>query len=133
MTDQIILDNPYATVVYVAKGGYIHHTFHQHVSGEIMREVLNKGLDALKQYGACKWLSDDRKNAELSAEDTDFGANDWAPRVIAAGWKYWALVIPESNEARASMQEVIHAYHEQGVWVRIFTNVEDAQKWLETQ
>ncbi|MDX1992171.1 MAG: STAS/SEC14 domain-containing protein [bacterium] len=133
MSEQIILDNEWVTVRFHTKDKIIHHTFHQHFEGDMLRRALNAGTEALKKNGATKWLSDDRNYGELSHDDVMFGLQDWGPRTAAAGWKFWALVVPESMAGRASMQAVVQAYWEMGVRVAIFTNVEDARAWLAKQ
>lgn len=72
--------------------------------------MLNVGYNVAKERGIQKWLSDDRKNPELSQEDITFGVQDWGPRMAAIGWKYWALVVPETMAGRASMQQIIEVW-----------------------
>ncbi len=128
---QIVLDNEWATVRYEPVGKYIYHTFHQPISGDPFRHVLNVGLDFLTANNVQKWLSDDRKNAEFSPEDIAFSVEDWGPRAAKAGWKYWALVVPEDIAARGGMQDIIDTFFDLGVRVAIFTNLEKAENWLE--
>lgn len=130
MAQQIVLDNEWATMVYDSTDKYIYHTIHKHTTGEPMRRLLNAGVDALAQYGAQKWLSDDRCGGETTEEDAKFGATDWGPRAAAAGWKYWALVVPENIAGRASMQGVVEHFFNLGVRVAVFTDVESARAWL---
>jgi hypothetical protein len=52
-------------------------------------------------------LSDDRKNGPLSPEIVEFGRNDWNSRAIAAGWKYWANVVPEELVAAGTLTSVM--------------------------
>src|SRR5262249_57854170 len=70
----------------------VHHQFRSFVFGEQFRNILERGLEAFQRYGACKWLSDDRGNSAIGAADTEWAINSWAPRVISAGWRYWAVV-----------------------------------------
>lgn len=129
-TYEILLENAWAILRYHPTDNYIYHTFHQQISGEPFREVLNTGYEVVKEKGVQKWLSDDRKNSELSAEDVAFGERDWGPRMAAAGWRYWALVVPESLAGRSVMLDVVEGYDKIGVLVAVFTDLEQARTWL---
>lgn len=130
MTYQTIVDHEWATVRYHPDDKYISHTFHQPISGQIFRETMNAGLDALALNQAQKWLSDDRKNAEFTPEDIDFALNDWGPRAAKAGWKYWALVVPESVAGRSNMTAIVEFFFSLGVRVMVFSDLEKARAWL---
>lgn len=127
---ETVFESEWGIVRYNSADGYIYHTFHKPISGASFREMLNAGLDALAEKGATKWLSDDRLNAEFAPEDVEFALADWGPRAAEAGWQYWALVVPEDVAGRASMTDIIRAFHELGVRVAVFTTVQDAHAWL---
>lgn len=131
MAIQIILDNEFATLVYHEEEGIIHHTFHKPIGGENFREVLSKGIETLKLHRATKWLSDDRNNSTISDEDTDWAINTWSTGAIAAGWKYWALVVPHDLMARFDYREHVDSYFKRGVRVMVFTDLTAAKEWLE--
>ncbi|MBK8024548.1 MAG: hypothetical protein IPK19_24750 [Chloroflexi bacterium] len=65
MSQTTIIETDYATVWYHPEAGIVHHEFHRFIHGDQFRGVLEKGLEIFKQYGAKKWLSDDRKNSAL--------------------------------------------------------------------
>lgn len=130
MTYQILLDTDSVTVRYDKEHGYVYHTIHQPITGQPMREMLEVGLQALAQNQGKGWLSDDRKNGELSQEDVEYSIADWGPRTAKAGWKYWAIVVPETLAGRLSMSGVIEGFFELGVRVLVFTDLEEAQEWL---
>lgn len=130
MALHIVLDNEWATVRYDTDGKYMYHTFHQPITGQIFRTTMNTGLEALQANRATKWLSDDRLNGEFSPEDVGFALSDWGPRAARAGWKFWALVVPESMAGRISMSGIVEAFHELGVRVSVFTDLDEARAWL---
>jgi hypothetical protein len=130
MDHEIVYDMAWATVRYYPGDQYIYHTFHGPMSGQSFYDTLNAGLEALAKHKAIKWLSDDRKNAEFAPEDIGFVLEDWAPRAAKAGWKFWALVVPEDIAGRAGMMDIVEAFHNMGVQVAIFTEVEPARQWL---
>ena len=128
-----ILDNEYATLLYHPETKIVHHQFHKPIGGQAFRDVLNKGLEVFQEFGAQKWLSDDRANSALSPEDGEWGTNNWNPRVIAAGWKYWAIVMPAKVIGQMNMQYFIKVNSELGVTARVFSDPDEAMRWLEAQ
>ena len=130
MIQNTILDTEYATVWYYPEPKIVHHVFHKFIYGPEFRNVLETGLDAFKKHGAQKWLSDDRKNVEFTPDDIVFSVTDWGPRAAKAGWKFWALVVPDDVAARGGMQDIIGTFYDLGVRVALFTNLEDARNWL---
>ncbi len=133
MPVETVYSADWATVRYEPEGKYVFHTFHKPIHGQHLRDTLNAGLVALIAHGAHKWLSDDRNNAALEPEDFEFSLTDWGPRAAQGGWKYWALVVPESLFGRADMSEVVTAYYNLGVTVRVFVDLEEARDWLISQ
>jgi hypothetical protein len=108
----------------------MHHTFHKPISGPEFRTVLDEGAAALLKYGACKWLSDDRNNSALSPEDTEWSKTNWFPRAAAAGWKFWALVVPSDLMARMNLKVFVDTYYELGLRTMVFTDPDKAMEWL---
>jgi hypothetical protein len=133
MLKNTLIDTDYVTLWYDAEKKIVHHKFHKYIYGQEFRKVLEKGLEVFKEKGAHKWLSDDRNNSALPTEDTNWAQADWAPRVIAAGWKYWAIVLPQKVIGQINMQHFIDNYSEKGVTVQIFSDPNKARTWLESQ
>jgi hypothetical protein len=125
-----VIENDFVTMRYHEDSGILEHQFHKHMWGETFRDALNKGVEALQKYGGSKWLSDDRANAALPQEDTDWGLNEWFPRAQKAGWKYWAIVLPEHVIGQMNMKRIISTYAAKGVVTRIFDNPAAAMAWL---
>jgi hypothetical protein len=130
---KLILDNEFASLRYYPAKKIVHHEFKQFVHGEQFRNVLEKGLELFRTHGACKCLSDDRRNSAIQPADAEWATSDWATRCIAAGWKYWAVVMPEKVIGQMNMKRWIATYAEKGVTVQAFTDPDEAMKWLEDQ
>jgi hypothetical protein len=129
----IILDNQYATLQVYPDIKIICHKVHKFIYGEAFRELMTKGADAFEKYKCIKWLSDDRGNSALRQEDIDWGNQNWEPRIMKAGWKYWALILPEKVVGQMNMKKLIDRYSQLGVNVKVFSDPEEAMKWLEQQ
>ena len=132
MAETKISDSEYATLWYDADKKIVHHEFHRFIYGEEFRQVLEKGLEIFKQNGAQKWLSDDRKNSTLTTEDTQWAQQSWFPQVFEAGWKYWAIVMPDKVVGKLNMKRFIDAYSKQGLTIDIFDDPNEAREWLES-
>jgi len=132
MSPIIIVDNEYITVQYVPDKKFIYHTVHKPISDEPLKEALNAGTEALRQYGACKWLSDDRKNGPLSEEMVAWGLQDWDPRTVSYGWKYWANVVPVDVASAGTLMPVMEILQDMGLRMMVFTTIEDAIRWLDS-
>lgn len=130
MPHQIVLDNDYATLRYLPEEKIIYHTFNKPIGGERFREVLLNGTQLLTQHGAKKWLSDDRKNSIFDEDDTNWINTIWLPGAIQAGWKFWALVVPEEIAGRMNMDQFIGPILNLGVRVTVFTELDQAHDWL---
>jgi hypothetical protein len=131
MLDAIVLvDDQIASLRYHTSEKIVHHELRAFVHGARFRNILEKGLEAFRQHGAHKWLSDDRGNGPLTPEDAEWARRDWAPRVIAAGWKYWAVVMPEKIVGQMNMKRWIKEYADEGVTVRAFSDPDEAFQWL---
>lgn len=119
-----------ATLDYISEYGIVHHRFLQPIGGEAFRNVLTTGVELLRRHGGTKWLSDDRGNTALSPEDTEWSKTSWFPSAKAAGWKYWALVVPADIYARINLTEFVESYYEQGLRIMVFTDPKVAMDWL---
>jgi hypothetical protein len=129
-TPRIILANEFATLAYHVQPKIVHHTFHKPVTSAAFREVLTSGVEFLENRSARKWLSDDRGNGALHPEDGKWAMEVWSKRAIAAGWTYWAIVMPDAALGKANMRRFIREYGDQGVTVNIFGTPEEALVWL---
>lgn len=126
-----VIDNSHARLVYHNDTKIVHHTLYKSLDSATLKEVLNKGIDLLRQHQAVKWLSDNRAIDPHSEEDGNWINNDWLPRVIAAGWKYWALVVPDDVRARMNMGDFVNSFFERGVRIMVFSDFDEAMTWLE--
>jgi hypothetical protein len=127
---RVILSSEYVTLVFYTQYKIVHHTFHKPIAGPAFREVLARGVELFERRHANKWLSDDRANGALHPEDGKWAMEIWSKRAVAAGWKYWAIVMPDAALGRANMRRFIREYGDQGVKVSIFGSPEDALAWL---
>jgi hypothetical protein len=127
-----IIDNRSARLVYHPDTGIIHHEFRMLMRGDAFREVLNRGVEAMEQYRATKWLSDDRRNSATTSEDANWAETVWFPHALAVGWKHWAIVLPENFVGQMNMKRFKETTAAQGIDVQVFSDPDKAFRWLES-
>jgi hypothetical protein len=128
---QVIVDNEWVLIRYHPRPKIVHHEFRRFVHGAVLREALETGLSTLKLGGAARWLSDDRRNGPIPPVDGDWALKDWGPRAIAAGWRYWAVILPDKVLGQMNMKRWIETYAKLGVAAQAFPNPEAGLDWLE--
>ncbi len=111
----------------------IHHVMHKPIVGAPLQAALKAGSDALRANKATKWLSDDRNNGPLTSEDMTFLPEVWFPETQKAGWKFWAIVMPERVISQLNMKRVAKMYSDRGVLTEMFSDPDDAMTWLTAQ
>ena len=132
MSPMTVLDNEFVTMWYYPEDKIVHHQFHQFMYGQLFRDALMTGADLFEKNSANKWLSDDRANNALPEEDAEWGRQNWVPRIMKAGWKYWALVMPDKVLGQMNMQRFVKEFSKHGVTVKVFADPDEALKWLKS-
>jgi hypothetical protein len=128
-----IIDDEYVTLWYHPDGMVIHHQIHKFMVAGVFERLLSTGADLMETHGAVKWLSDDRNNVVISPEDLRWSDTVWAPRVLKAGFKYWAIVVPSQAVAELQMKALRAKRRAQGIEVEMFETVEEAMAWLNSR
>lgn len=131
MSKVTITDTPYYTIYFHNESKIVHLELHKPFSGDPYRHALTEGLELLKKNNAVKWLSDARKGGVLSKEDAEWGLKIWAPQIIKAGWKYWALILPEVVMGQLNMKFFVDQYTNKGITVKLFSGPDEGFRWLE--
>ncbi len=132
MTPITVLDNDYCTMWYYPDTKIVHDKVKKFIYGENFYKMLLAGTDLIVKNHATKWLSDDRGIPVLRKEDTDWSAANWLPQTVKAGWKYWAIMVPEQPIGKMNMEELAKFYGTLGIVARFFSDIDEAFKWLES-
>ncbi len=129
-----LIENEYASMWHYPDEGIIHHEFLQPIAGKEFQNVLLTGLQILKEQGAQKWLSDDRLNSMLSAEDSAWSQDFWLPRAYQAGWRYWAVLPPIKARGQINMKRLTeYVGYLPKIKIQIFSDPDEAWQWLAQQ
>jgi hypothetical protein len=132
MSEMKIIDTEYATLWFYPEAKIVRHVFHKFIYGKEFRDVLNKGVEVFKEYGATKWLSDDRKNSALPKVDYDWSVNEWFPEAFSAGWKYWAIIMPDKVAGQLTLNRIMKTNIERGLTIQVFEDTDEALEWLKS-
>lgn len=130
MKKETIVEAPVITLWYYPDAKIIHHELRKYPGVATLEAALEKGLEIMQTRGARKWLSDDRRGGALPKSHHDWGQNVWGPKAVAAGWKYWAILLPEELIGSANIRRLIEIYASVGVTVKTFDHPESAMSWL---
>lgn len=134
MNEIILMDNEFVTLKYHQNTKIIHHQFHEFVSTDTFKNCLLRGVAAMKQYGSTKWLSDDRKNGAIPKEDVQWSLSEWQPMAMEAGWRYWAIVVPEKVVGQMTINRIIKDPQIAArLNVKLFDKGAAAYEWLAQQ
>lgn len=125
-----VFEDEYGLLEYHPQSKIVSHVFKPGIAGEHLRNLLNQGVDLLKQHGAVKWLADNRGFVDVLDEDAQWVNEVWINNAMKAGWKYWALVVPKDEAGRLNMVGFVQDFANLGVVTRVFTSVEPAHEWL---
>ena len=130
---EVLIDNEFLTLWYHPQLQVVHHRFHQFMYGEAFRDGLLRGVDALREYGATKWLSDNRASSAVHPQDREWADSVWRPKALSAGWRHWAICPPSKVIGQMHMRDLVASYAETGLNVALFDGPESALKWLAEQ
>ena len=117
-------DDSCQSLVTEWKGGF--------VSKEKYIQGMNAALELFTELKCKKVLSNTKDSGVLSLDTQKWVKEDFFPRFLATGVRYFATVIPSDALARMSINSLASTVPG-GLQSNFFDNVEDAQKWLSHQ
>jgi hypothetical protein len=127
----LVVENGLLTLWVYPEKGLIHHQMKAYCHGDDFREGLTRGVEAMNQHRATKWLSDDRAHGPLPPDEEEWSNAVWFPRAKAAGWKHWAIVKPATIIGQVFMDRLARMYAEHGIRARMFADPDEAMRWLD--
>lgn len=133
MAETELINTDYTALWYDPVSKFVHHKIKKTMPKGAFEEMLSMGADYLEKYKMKKWLSDDSNVVAITKEDAEWGDKVWAPRVVKAGFQYWAVVMPTSAMGSLQLNRFVNEYRERGVTVEVFDSVDAAKKWLESK
>jgi hypothetical protein len=126
-----ILDDEYVSLWYHPEKNVVHHKIHAFPASGAFRTLLTASAELIEKHHAIKYLSDDRSNTVVDPQDVTWADENWYPRVVGAGLKHWALVMPRSMVGTLQSRTILQGRRKQGLDVEGFDTVEAAFAWLD--
>jgi hypothetical protein len=127
---ETVFENELISVWCAPQLRLVSHQMHKVCYGTPFRDALRAGTAAMQRHGAVAWLSDDRMNGPLPDDDETWGTTTWFQTTKAAGWKYWAMVLPERAVGKLNAKRFVELYRKRGIEAQMFTEPGPAFDWL---
>jgi hypothetical protein len=93
-------------------------------------ELLEAEITALRKHHGTRILADCRRQRVLNPAEQDRANTVWLPRALAAGLKWFAVVVPSSALAEANLKERLGEVRAGALEVAYFATPEEAREWL---
>jgi SpoIIAA-like len=94
--------------------------------------LLEAGLTGVVEHHASRWLGDCRYMKAIQQSDQDWIVQSWFPRLLQAGVRRMAAVIPKSGLAKMNLEDILIRVPGTHLDVAYFATVEEARRWLVT-
>jgi hypothetical protein len=129
---EVYKDYPYVTLGWDDEAKVAISTFKSgFMRAEAFKAAREEFLVLIKLKKAYKTLSDGREMAVLSQETQKWVSEDWAPRVLAAGVRYSAIIVPKDFLAKMSAEAIVS--NSADMTAHYFDDQAAALKWLKEQ
>jgi len=92
--------------------------------------ALEAGLTALTEHRGSRWLADCRDMKTIQQSDQEWVDKSWFPRIIAAGLRRMALVIPKSGLAMTNLEDIVGRVPAGKVDAEFFATMAEAESWI---
>jgi len=127
---EVVFESEHMSVWCHPEQHLIYHQMHKYCLGEVFRAGMMAGTQAMQRHRAISWLSDDRLNGPLPDEDEQWAGALWFQQTKAAGWKYWAMVLPERAVGKLNVKRYIELSRKGGIEAQSFVTPAPALEWL---
>lgn len=119
-----------ATVRWDPGGQTVHVEWDGWANSAEFSALLDAEVKALQDHSGSRLLADCRRQRVLNPADQERADREWTPRVLQAGLKRFAVVLPESEMAAGHLQERLGKVPKTAMLIAYFGSVEEAREWL---
>ncbi len=92
--------------------------------------LLDAEVKALAEHACPRLLADCRRQRILNPADQERANREWVPKVLEAGLRRFAIVLPESEIAAGHLRERLDKVPQTAMQIAYFASVEEAREWL---
>jgi len=126
-------DAPYLSINWDDDCNCVCMEWKKFVKGRGYRDGLDKGLELAVSKSTARWLADLRMMNVVDIDDQAWSNEDWFPRAMAGGIMYMAIVVPEDEFAKMSVNSIMGKVPESAIQVAYFEENGEAKQWLKKQ
>jgi hypothetical protein len=121
--------NVFLSIEFDNQNKWVYNNWKGYQSYENVMAGANACIEIIQQYKCPCLLNDNRQVVGPWDHATDWIANDWTPRALKAGMKYFAHVVDKQTLAAMSAEEM-HRKVGTVFEMKVFDNMEAAKAWL---
>jgi hypothetical protein len=131
-----VIDEPFVKIAWDEKGQWIFADWKGTIgTGAAYRGALDRSLELVRKHRARRWLANMLESTGVMApDDAEWLRADWFPRLLAAGGRRFAVVMPAQAIATLQLNRIkreIAAENDPNAFVnRYFDNLPEARTWL---
>jgi hypothetical protein len=130
--DRTYLDAPYVCVRWISGGPWVLVEWKAWANSQEYRAAHETVLTAFRENHASRNLIDATHARVVSDEDQKWLIQNWIPRVVAAGRRWTAIVMPKRALARTISENIDKRPRSSLTEVEYFDTVDEAAAWLST-
>jgi hypothetical protein len=127
----LYLDEPWVSIRWDDAHQCVHTEWKAFANSAEFRAALMRALDAIRDKGSNRYLSDTRKVKVVVHDDQAWANEVWIPLLVAAGVKRFALVTAAAGLGKATVEDVIKMVDNRGLLMKGFASPTAAWQWLE--
>ncbi|TGL63296.1 methyl-accepting chemotaxis protein [Leptospira sarikeiensis] len=127
-THELKFQSDIGSLYYMKKNELVEVVWTENFSDEKYKEMLNKGLELVKEMNASKWMADTSDMGVTSPEAQTWVNENWFPRAINSSLRKIAIVIPQSVLAELAMDN--SSLKAGNIELRNLPSREEGMKWL---
>lgn len=129
LTTELLLQQPNLMVEYNLAENWLYVNWRGFQSYDVVIDSCEKVLDVVLETGCSKMLNDNTQIEGIWSGAAKWVAQDWFPRMHAAGLDRFAWVYPPSTFSRQSANKALQ-FMDDHSFIRTFNNIEAASDWL---
>jgi hypothetical protein len=130
------IDEPFVKIDWDEKGQCVVADWVGAGRGAPYRAALDRSLDLVKKHKARRWLAIMHESSGvLPPEEADWMQRDWFPRLLAAGGRRFAIVVPKAALAALQLNRIKREIDSEkpdpdAFLNQYFDDVGEARAWL---
>ena len=94
------------------------------------KDVLNAGLEIVKEHKIKKWIGDCTYLGAVGQEDQQWSNNEWFPQIISLGVAKMGVIVSDDVFNQLSVEDIMNKVEGADLVSKYFSNVDDAVDWM---